>query len=121
MYSIRTHNRESIENLEYPMSNKAEARTNKGPTGSPKRDRLQVRLDQQAKAVLERAASYSHKTVSQFVLETSLERADQVIHDKELITLSPDDWQRFQDALIDPPAPNAALRKAFAGYLTATE
>lgn len=103
------------------MSNNTEAKTPKGPTASPKRDRLQVRLDQKAKAVLERAASYSHKTVSQFVLETALERADQVILDNELITLSPDDWQRFQDALIDPPAPNAALRNAFAGYQTATK
>lgn len=103
------------------MSDKTETRTTKGATVGPKRERLQVRLDQRAKAVLERAASYSHKTVSQFVLETSLERADQVIRDSELITLSAEDWQRFQDALIDPPPPNAALRKAFAGYLKASE
>jgi len=103
------------------MSNKAETRTTRRSTVSPKRGRLQIRLDQQAKAVLERAAGYSRKTVSQFVLESSLERADQVIHDKELITLSPNDWQRFQDALIEPPAPNAALRKAYASYLKASK
>lgn len=88
---------------------------------SPKRDRLQVRLDHEAKAVLERAAGYRHQTVSQFVLESALEQADQVIHDKELVTLSPDDWHRFQAALVDPPAPNSALRKAFATYQKATE
>ncbi|HEX3150350.1 MAG TPA: DUF1778 domain-containing protein [Gemmataceae bacterium] len=32
------------------------------------------------------------------------------------IRLSPRDWKRFLDALDNPPAPNAALKKALAGY-----
>jgi uncharacterized protein (DUF1778 family) len=78
-----------------------------------KSERLQVRLDARAKTVLQRAASYSHQTVSQFVLNTALEQAERVIRQHEVITLSDPDWAAFYDALTSPPAPNAALRKAF--------
>lgn len=85
-----------------------------------KDDRLQVRLDARSKSVLQRAASYRHKTVSQFVLATALEEAEKVIRENEVVTLSGPDWKIFYDALTNPPAPNAALRKAYARYKTAT-
>lgn len=81
-----------------------------------KDDRLQVRLDAESKSVLQRAASYRHKTVSQFVLATAMEEAEKVIRENEIVTLSSPDWKLFYDALTDPPTPNAALRKAFAKY-----
>ncbi len=81
-----------------------------------KDDRLQVRLDAESKSVLQRAASYRHKTVSQFVLATAMEEAEKVIRENEIVTLSSPDWKLFYDALTNPPAPNAALRKAFAKY-----
>lgn len=85
-----------------------------------KDDRLQVRLDAESKSVLQRAASYRHKTVSQFVLTTALEEAEKVIRENEIVTLSNSDWKVFYDALTNPPEPNAALRKAFAKYKKAT-
>jgi uncharacterized protein (DUF1778 family) len=88
-------------------------------TADIKNDRLQVRLDADSKAVLQRAAGYRHKTVSQFVLATALEEAEKVIRENEAVTLSGPDWKIFYDALTNPPAPNAALRKAFAKYQTA--
>ncbi len=81
-----------------------------------KDDRLQVRLDAETKHMLQRAASYRHKTVSQFVLATALEEAEKVIRENEVVTLSGPDWKIFYDALTNPPEPNAALRKAFAKY-----
>lgn len=85
-----------------------------------KEDRLQVRLDAESKSVLQRAARYRHKTVSQFVLATALEEAEKVIRENEIVTLSGPDWKIFYDALTNPPKPNAALRKAFAKYKKAT-
>ncbi|WP_298727672.1 DUF1778 domain-containing protein [uncultured Ferrovibrio sp.] len=85
-------------------------------TAETKDDRLQVRLDAESKSVLQRAASYRHKTVSQFVLATALEEAAKVIRENEIVTLSSSDWKVFYDALTNPPAPNAALRKAFAKF-----
>ncbi|MBX9843933.1 MAG: DUF1778 domain-containing protein [Xanthobacteraceae bacterium] len=85
-----------------------------------KDDRLQVRLDARSKNVLQRAASYRHKTVSQFVLATALAEAEKVIRENEIVTLRGPDWKIFYDALTTPPPPNAALRKAFAKYKKAT-
>lgn len=81
-----------------------------------KDERLQVRLNAEAKTVLQRAAGYRHKTVSQFVLATALAEAEKIIRENETASLSTADWQVFYDALSNPPAPNAALRKAFAKY-----
>ena len=81
-----------------------------------KQERLQIRLDAQAKSILQRAAGHRHKTLSQFVLGTALEEAERVIRENEVVTLSGADWQVFYDALTNPPAPNAALRKAYAQY-----
>jgi len=85
-----------------------------------KDDRLQVRLNAEAKIALQRAANYRHKTVSQFVLTTALIEAEKVIRENESVTLSAADWKVFYDALSNPPAPNAALRNAFAKYQKAT-
>ena len=81
-----------------------------------KQERLQIRLDAQAKSLLQRAAGHRHKTLSQFVLGTALEEAERVIREHEVVTLSGADWQVFYDALTNPPAPNATLRKAYARY-----
>ena len=90
-------------------------------TAETKDDRLQVRLDAVSKSVLQRAANYRRKTVSQFVLTTALEEAEKVIRENEVISLSGADWAIFLDALTNPPPPNAALRKAFAKYQKATQ
>jgi uncharacterized protein (DUF1778 family) len=84
-----------------------------------KDERLQVRLDEQSKEILQRAASYRRKGVSQFVLSTALAEAEKVIREHEAITLSNQDWTALLDALAKPPAPNRALRKAFAAYIKA--
>ena len=81
-----------------------------------KQERLQIRLDAQAKSILQRAAGHRHKTLSQFVLGTALEEAERVIRENEVVTLSGADWQVFYDALTNPPEPNATLRKAYARY-----
>lgn len=81
-----------------------------------KQERLQIRLDAQAKRILQRGAGHCHKTLSQFVLSTALAEAERVIRENEVVTLSGADWEVFYDALTNPPAPNAALRKAYARY-----
>lgn len=75
-----------------------------------KDDRLQLRLDAESKSVLQRAAGYRHKTVSQFVLATMLEDAEKVIRENELVTSSYSDRRIFYAAPTNPPEPNAVLR-----------
>ena len=81
-----------------------------------KTERVQIRIDPVAKHMLERAAALAKTTVSAFVVNSALEAADRLISKHERLAISQRDWNRFFDALVDPPEPNAALRRAFAAH-----
>lgn len=85
-------------------------------TADVKRDRMHLRLDARTKRKLERAAAYTETSVSDFVLANAVAAAERVIGAREKITLSPADWDRFYDALIDPPKPTEKLKKAVRRY-----
>ena len=85
-------------------------------TQQTKTERVQVRIDPVAKHMLERAAALANTTVSGFVVNNALEAADRLIGKRERLAISQRDWNRFFDALVDPPEPNAALRRAFAAH-----
>jgi uncharacterized protein (DUF1778 family) len=81
-----------------------------------KRDRMHLRLDAKTKRKLERAAAYEETSISDFVLENAVAAAERVIDSHEKISLSARDWDAFYDALLNPPEPNAALKKAARRY-----
>lgn len=85
-------------------------------TAGTKQDRMHLRLDARTKRKLERAAAYADSSLSAFVLASAVAAADRVIETHETEALSAADWDAFHDALLDPPAPNAALRKAARRY-----
>ena len=68
-----------------------------------KGERLQIRLDTDAKAILQRAARYAHQSISQFVLDTALQEAKHVIRQHEKVVSLPEaDWDAFFEALTTP-------------------
>lgn len=83
-------------------------------TETDKQERMHIRLDALSKQKLEKAASYSHKKLSEFVLSQSLAAAESIISQHEQTTLSQSDWGLFLDALENPPAKNAKLKEALA-------
>ncbi len=85
-------------------------------TSQKKTERVQVRIDPEAKRMLERAATLANMTVSSFVVNNVLQAADDLIRERERLVLSDQDWEIFSAALVNPPEPNAALRKAFASH-----
>ncbi len=85
-------------------------------TETAKQERMHIRLDALSKQKLERAATYSHKSLSEFVLCQALTGANEVIHEHETLTLNPADWDVFLDALENPPQPSAKLKQAFAEH-----
>jgi uncharacterized protein (DUF1778 family) len=87
-----------------------------GTTTDAKSGRLQIRCDETAKRRIEQAAAYERKTVSEFVVETALERAERVIDENDRQTLSEPDWDLFYAAITKPPKPNKNLRTAFRRY-----
>ncbi|WAR43252.1 type II toxin-antitoxin system TacA family antitoxin [Methylomonas rapida] len=83
-------------------------------TETSKQERMHIRLDAVSKQKLEKAANYSHKKLSEFVLTQSLAAAENIINAHEHVTLSQTDWSLFLDALENPPARNAKLKDALA-------
>lgn len=81
-----------------------------------KQERMHIRLDALSKQKLERAATYVHKSLSEFVLGQALHAADEVIQEHETLTLNQADWEVFLDALEHPPQPSAKLKQAFAEH-----
>ncbi len=85
-------------------------------TETAKQQRMHIRLDSLSKVKLERAAAYSHKSLSEFVLGRALQAADEVIQEHETLTLTQTDWDVFLEALENPPKPSAKLKRAFAEH-----
>ncbi|MCK4841066.1 MAG: DUF1778 domain-containing protein [Methylococcales bacterium] len=83
-------------------------------TETIKQERMHIRLDTLSKQKLEKAASYSHKKLSEFVLSQSLAAAETIITKHKQLTLSNNDWDLFLTALENPPAKNTKLNDAIA-------
>jgi uncharacterized protein (DUF1778 family) len=81
-------------------------------TTATKSERVSLRIDAEAKRTLERAAGYAGSSLSDFVITRALAAANEVIQARETVTLSRRDWGAFLDALADPPAPDAKLKRA---------
>ena len=77
-----------------------------------KAERMSVRIDAEGKKLLERAAGYTGSSLSDFVITRALAAASEVIQARETVVLSGRDWDAFLDALENPPAPNANLKRA---------
>ena len=75
--------------------------------------RLEARLPVNVHAMLKRAAQIEGRTLTDFVVGAAHEAAMRTIEQTEIIHLSAQDQQRFAEALLDPPKPNAALLRAF--------
>lgn len=79
---------------------------------SGKDDRLQVRVDPSSKRALERAAAASHLSLSAFVLQAAQMRAEDVLGERDRITLRPAAAAAFTRALAEPATVNARLASA---------
>ncbi len=78
--------------------------------------RLEVRVSAEAKALCQKAARLQGRTLTDFVAQSALEAAQRTLREQELLNLSQRDRTTLVNALLDPPEPNAALRKAARRY-----
>lgn len=78
-----------------------------------KESRLNIRCDGRTRELLDKAATYTHVSVSEFVLTHARASAEAVVRANEAITLQPKAFEAFLAALDKPPKPNAALKRAF--------
>ena len=74
-------------------------------------EKIDLRLTSQAKRALQGAAEATHKTLSDFVLESALARADSVLADRQAFRLDAERWMAFLAALDSPPKPRPRLAR----------
>jgi uncharacterized protein (DUF1778 family) len=73
------------------------------PSRSLRSEKLDLRLTRKAKNVLRAAAAASNRSVSEFVLESALARADEALADRLTFGLNAEQWRAFLAALDAPP------------------
>src|SRR2546427_11701691 len=74
--------------------------------------RLEARLPADVHALLKRAAEIQGRSLTDFVVTAAQEAAVRTIEEMHVIRLSVEDQRRFAEALINPPEPNEALKRA---------
>jgi uncharacterized protein (DUF1778 family) len=75
--------------------------------------RLEARIAPDVLAVVKRAAEIEGRSVSDFIVSAVHQAACRTIENAEIIRLSVEDQRRFAEAILNPPEPAPALRRAF--------
>jgi uncharacterized protein (DUF1778 family) len=79
---------------------------------SPRRsEKLDLRLTPEAKQTLNAAAKSKGRSVSEFVLESALAHAHEILPDRQQFFLNAEQWGKFLEALDRPPRPMPRLQQ----------
>jgi uncharacterized protein (DUF1778 family) len=81
---------------------------------TPRSEKLDLRLTPAAKQRLYAAAAAERRSVSDFVLESALSRAEETLADRRFFGLNAERWEAFLAALDAPPRPLPRLERLFA-------
>lgn len=73
------------------------------PTPSTRTEKLDLRLTPAAKSALAAAAAADHRSVSEFVLDSALARAEETLAMRRHFGLSAEKWEAFMTALDAEP------------------
>jgi uncharacterized protein (DUF1778 family) len=79
-------------------------------------ERLGFRVDEPTKALIERAAQLERRKLTDFCMTALAEAARRTIAEHETLVLSERDRAVFFDTLVNPPASNERLQRAFAEH-----
>lgn len=81
-----------------------------------KDERIDIRLPASLKQQLGRAAMYAGMPLSAFLLSAASDRARQLIHQQEEVTLTHEDWAAFLRGLDETGKDRPRLKEAARGY-----
>src|SRR5271163_263908 len=79
-----------------------------------KSERVDLRMTPTAKRTLQRAAAVANKSVSEFLLDSCLTAAFDILADRRVFQLDETQWAAFMTALDTPPQDNSRLRRLLA-------
>jgi len=74
--------------------------------------RLEARLPTDVHALLKRAAEIEGRTLTDFVVTAARDAAVRTLEETEIVRLSVQDQELIADAILNPPPPAEALRRA---------
>jgi uncharacterized protein (DUF1778 family) len=77
-------------------------------------ERVDLRMTPAAKRTLQQAAAVENKTLSEFMLDSSLHAAVDTLADRRVFVLDEARWKAFLAELDRPPADNPRLRELLA-------
>ena len=80
-------------------------------TRTTRSEKLDLRLTPEAKRILAAAAAAERRSVSDYVLDSALGRAEETLADRRNFGLETDRWQAFLEALDAPVREMPNLRK----------
>lgn len=76
-----------------------------------KSERIELRTTPSRKALLLRAATVTHKNVTEFLLDAGIRAAEEALVDRRLFQLDEAQWQAFREALDRPVAEKPRLAR----------
>mgnify|MGYP001598031606 CR=1 FL=1 len=91
------------------------------PATTNKTARLEARVTEEQKNLLQRAAMLPGQSLSEFIVNSARDAAVRTISDFELISLTTQERDAFVATLLNPPAPGARLQQAAENYKNQTE
>lgn len=80
---------------------------------APRISRLGLRATPEQQTVLRRAAEVAHKSLTDFILDSACQAAEQTLLDQRLFMVSGERYEAFVDLLDRPPEDNEGLRDLF--------
>lgn len=87
-------------------------RTNGAKMTALKKQRIDLRLSDEDKSIIEEAAAMTNQTITQFMVNSASERAAQVIEQHRRLILNEESWNRVMDAISHSPSPDSRLKRA---------
>jgi len=78
--------------------------------------RLEARISPDAFAIVRRAAEIQGRSISDFVVIAAHDAARKTVDETQFIRLSVEDQKAFAEAIVNPPRPTRALRRAKAAH-----
>ena len=95
------------------------------PSASPKKPRTRharmyrfdARLNRDQKLLIQRAADLEGRSMTDFVIQSAQAAAERTIQERATLVLSARDSLAFAEAILNPPEPVPALRKAAREYV----
>ncbi len=92
------------------------AKPRKAAKNAGKSTRFEARLTPYARKIIKRAAEIQGRSMSDFVIAAAEQAAEKAIRDAHIIELSLEDQRTFAEAILNPPEPGPALRRAMDNY-----